>query len=148
MLYPSVIANDLFDEIFEGFVRPARPSHSHCGGPHPVRVMKTDVRELDNSYLLDIDLPGIKKEDVTVSLKDGALEIKAVSQTSDEEKDENGKYLRRERFFGSCSRSFYVGDDVKQEDIKAKFENGILSLTVPKLPPKEAIDTRQYISID
>ena len=95
-----------------------------------------------------MELPGVKKENVTVELKDGALEIKVVSEVNNDEKDSKGKYLRRERFYGSCSRSFYVGEDVKQEDIKAKFDNGVLTITVPKIVEQPKVEQKQLINIE
>ena len=109
-------------------------------------MMKTDIKEHDNCYDLTIDLPGVKKEDIKAELNDGYLTVSAESDTSKDEKDENGKYICRERYTGSYSRSFYVGDAVTEQDIGAKFENGTLKLTVPK---KEALPEKQnkYISI-
>ena len=109
-------------------------------------MMKTDIKEHDNCYDLTIDLPGVKKEDIKAELNDGYLTVSAESDTSKDEKDENGKYICRERYTGSYSRSFYVGDAVTEQDIGAKFENGTLKLTVPK---KEALPEKQnkYIAI-
>ena len=109
-------------------------------------IMKTDIKEHDNCYDLTIDLPGVKKDDIKAELNDGYLTISAASDTSKDEKDENGKYICRERYSGSYSRSFYVGDAVTEQDISAKFENGTLKLTVPK---KEALPEKQnkYIAI-
>ena len=146
MLYPSIFRNDLFDDIFDDFMKPAMPQRANYFNQSA--VMKTDIKEYENSYELDVELPGIKKENVSVELKDGALEIKVTSQVENDDKDEKGKYLRRERFYGSCSRSFYVGEDVKQEDIKAKFENGILAITVPKIVEQPKVEQKQYISIE
>lgn len=109
-------------------------------------MMSTDVREKDGSFELDIDLPGYKKEDVKAELKDGYLTVSAVRNENKDEKDENGKYLRRERFCGSCSRSFYVGENITEEDIKAKFEDGILKISVPKKAPE--IPSPKYIAIE
>ena len=131
--------NSLFDEFFNDF---DRPMMSLMTRPVSNPVMRTDVREMDGSYQLDIDLPGYKKEDVKAELKDGYLTVKAEKKF--EETDD--KYLRRERYFGSCSRSFYVGEDLTQSDIKAKFEDGILKLTVPKKEPE--IPQPQYIAIE
>lgn len=109
-------------------------------------MMKTDIKEHDNCYDLTIDLPGVKKDDIKAELNDGYLTISAASDTSKDEKDENGKYICRERYSGSYSRSFYVGDAVTEQDISAKFENGTLKLTVPK---KESLPEKQnkYIAI-
>ena len=146
MLYPSIFRNDLFDDMFDDFMKPARPQRGSFFNQSS--VMKTDIKEFDKAYELDIELPGVKKENVTIELKDGALEIKVVSEVNNDSKDEQGKYLRRERFYGSCSRSFYVGEDVKQEDIKAKFENGILAITVPKVEAQPKVEQKQLINIE
>ena len=144
MLYPTIFRNDPFDDIFDDFMRPSKAVRSNFMTQST--VMKTDIKELDKAYQLDVELPGVKKENVTVELNDGALEIKVVSEVNNDEKDEKGKYLRRERFYGSCSRSFYVGEDVKEEDIKAKFDNGVLTITVPKVEaqPKVTEETHKH----
>lgn len=110
--------------------------------------MKTDIRESDTGYELDIDLPGYKKENVKAELKNGYLTINAESRQDNDQKDETGKYIRRERYYGTCSRSFYVGEDVLQEDIKAKFEDGILKVAIPKKETKPAIEQSKYIPIE
>ena len=110
--------------------------------------MKTDIKETDNGYEVTMNLPGVKKEDVKAELKDGYLTIQASSNTSKDEKDNDGRYIRRERYAGTCSRSFYVGDAVTQEDIKAKFENGTLTLDIPKKDAKPAVEQKKYISIE
>ena len=145
MMMPSIFGENLFDDFWDGFTKP----FAGFGGlTSQTTAMKTDVKELDNSYELDIDLPGVKKEDVKAELKDGYLTVSATHGTQNDEKDENGKYIRRERYFGSASRSFYVGDQVKQEDIKAKFENGILKLSVPKPEKLEGVEQQKYIAIE
>ena len=109
-------------------------------------LMKTDIKETDEDYILDIDLPGYKKEDIKVDITDGYLTINA--KTSNEKNEgEKGKFVRRERFMGECSRSFYVGDDVKEDEIKASFNNGILNLEVPKAKPEEKKSDKKYIEI-
>lgn len=109
--------------------------------------MRTDVKENETGYELDIDLPGCKKENVKAELKDGYLKISAESRQDNEEKDDAGKYIRRERYYGTCSRSFYVGEAVTQEDIKARFEDGILKISVPK-KVKPAVEESRYIAIE
>ena len=109
--------------------------------------MKTDVKEVDDGYELDIDLPGFQKDDIKARLTDGYLTITASKGENKEEKDKDGRYIRRERYSGSMSRSFYVGNAVKEEDIRAKFENGILKLSVPK-NKKTEIEQNNYISIE
>ena len=126
-----------------------KPSIPQRGGLfNQSAVMKTDIKELDKAYQLDVELPGVKKENVSIELKDGALDIKVVQEVNNDEKDEKGRYLRRERFYGSCSRSFYVGEDVKQEDIKAKFDNGVLTITVPKVEDQPKVEQKQLINIE
>ncbi len=145
MLYPSIFRNNLFDDIFDDFMRPGKSMTSFSSASS---VMKTDIKETDTTYELAVELPGISKENVTAELKDGVLTIKAVSSLNSDEKDQNGKYIRRERFYGTSSRSFYVGEDLKQEDIKAKFENGVLNLTVPKVEVQPKVEQKHYISIE
>ena len=144
MLMSSILGENLFDEFFEDFARPAK---------RPVKyqvpsVMRTDVKENNTGYELHIDLPGYKKEDVKAELKDGNLTITATSNVENDKKDENGKFIRRERFYGNCSRSFYVGEQVEQSDIKAKFEDGILKIFVPKKEAKPVVEEKKYITIE
>lgn len=138
MLMPSIFGENLFDD----WMRFPFGSHNESS------LMKTDIRDNEGSYELDIDMPGFSKEDIKVELKDGYLTISASTKTDNDEKDENGKYIRRERYMGSCSRSFHVGDSVKQEDIKAKFENGILKLSVPKEEAQPKVEENKYIAIE
>lgn len=132
---------DLFDDMFDGFF-PTELSRQGFDS-----IMKTDVHEKDGYYTLDIEVPGYKKEDVTMELSNGYLSIKATHNTTDEEKDAKGNLVRSERNFGSCSRSFYVGDNIKAEDVKAKFENGMLQVTVPSAKQKQ-IESTETISIE
>ena len=111
-------------------------------------LMKTDVKETDKAYELDIDLPGFEKENVQIELNEGYLTINAHTKEEKEDKDEKGTFLRKERFVGSCRRSFYVGDDVSEGDITAKFENGILSINVPKKELPKPEDCKRLIAID
>ncbi len=135
MLMPTM-RNNVFDDFFNTPLFTRNESS----------MMKTDIKEHDNGYELTIDMPGVKKEDIKAELNDGYLTVSAESNSSKDEKDEKGKYICRERYTGSYSRSFYVGDAVTEEDIKAKFENGTLTLEVPK---KEALPEKQnkYIAI-
>ena len=146
MLMPSIFGENLFDDFFEDFARPARSAMRY--GTPTTNVMRTDVKENEDSYELAIELPGCKKEDVQAELKDGYMTITATTSTSSEQKDEAGRYIRRERYSGSCSRSFFVGEEVKQSDIKAKFEDGILNVTVPKVQPKPQIEEDRFITIE
>ena len=111
-------------------------------------MMKTDVRETDTSYEVDIDLPGFKKEEISAQLENGYLTVSASKGLDKDEKDKEGKYIRQERYAGAMSRSFYVGDEVKQEDVKAKYEDGILKLTIPKKDAKPEVETKKHISIE
>ena len=140
MLVPSIFGEDLFDTFFDDFKRPARSNTN-------INVMRTDIKETDAGFELDIDLPGYKKEDVQAELKDGYLTISAKTNTTREEKDENGKYIRKERYSGSCSRSFYVGDYLTQEDVKARYENGVLTIAIPKKDAKK-LEEKKVIAIE
>ena len=145
MLMPSIFRENLFDDFFDDFYRPAvRKTNSNVTIPS---VMKTDIKETDGAYELSIDLPGYKKEDVQIQLKDGTLTISAATRKENEDKEE-GRYIRRERYYGSCSRSFYVGDVVTEEDIKARFADGILKVTVPKKEAKPEVEENRYIAIE
>ena len=149
MLRPSIFGEDLFDEMMNfPFDNDFFGRRGGMFGKNADSIMKTDIRETDNSYELDIDLPGYNKEDINAQLKNGYLTISASRNVNNDEKDDKtGKYIRRERYVGSMSRSFYVGEGVTQEDIHAKFESGILKLTVPKKDAK-AIEQSNYIAIE
>ena len=144
MLMPSIFGENLFDDFMDGF---AFPTANWNYAKNTANVMKTDIKENDEGYELDVDLPGYKKEDVKAELKDGYLTISASNDNTKEEKDEDGKYIRKERYTGSVSRSFYVGKYVTEEDIHAKFENGILKLSVPKVDAPK-VEENKYISIE
>ena len=105
--------------------------------------MNTDVRESDTAYTVDMDLPGYNKDDIQVDLNNGYLNVTAKRETDKDQKDDNGKYLRRERYYGTCTRSFYVGEDIKRDDIKATYTNGILSLSIPKKNAQEVEDSHR-----
>lgn len=132
----------LFDNMFDDMFKDPFFTNSST-----TKLMKTDIQEKDNNYILDMDLPGYDKSDIKAQLKDGYLTITAQKNTSKEDKDEKGNYIRRERYCGKCSRSFYVGENLKEEDIKASFNNGILKLTFPKEVGKKEEDIK-YITID
>lgn len=128
---------DLFDDIFgDPFFR-----------KNENKIMKTDIIERDNSYVIDIDLPGFSKEDIKIDVTDGYLTINAKMSSSNKENDKKEKYVRRERYFGECSRSFYVGEDIESDDIKASFKNGILSLEIPKVDEQKKLPEKKYIEI-
>ena len=133
---------DVFDDAFRNNFMTGKSLYGHRGE----NLMKTDVRETEKNYELDVDLPGFKKEDVSVQLDKGYLTISAGRKITKEEKDKKGSYLRQERYEGACSRSFYVGDGVRREDIIAKMEDGILSLSFPKKPAEIPAQDR-YIQI-
>ena len=139
-MLPSIFGENLFDDSlsdFFDFGRMMPQVSSELYGKHARNLMKTDVRELDGSYELDVDLPGFKKDEVTVDLQDGYLTISAAKGLDKDEPDKKGKFLRQERYAGSMSRSFYVGEHVEPEDIRAKFENGILQISLPKAAKKQ-----------
>ena len=143
MLMPSIFGEDLFNDWFS-----FPDFDKKYYGKNTDQVMKTDIKEKDKEYEVDIELPGYKKEDVKAELKDGYLTISAAKNVSTEDKKEDGKYIRKERFSGNVSRSFYVGEDMTQEDIHAKFGDGILKLTVPKKEAKKVEDKKSYITIE
>ena len=145
MLMPSIFGENLFDDFFDGFARPYKVT---TGYSQPASVMKTDVKETEGSFELDIDMPGYKKEDVKAELKDGYLTITGTTKKETDDQSKKGKYVRRERYYGSCSRSFYVGKEVHQDDIKAEFKHGILTLFVPKKEAKPAVEQKHSISIE
>ena len=137
-MLPSLFSENLFDEFFDDNfgMFPMWNGRNPLYGKHAKNLMKTDVRETDDTYEVDVDLPGFKKDEINVDLKDGYLTISAAKGLDKDEKDKKGRYIRQERYAGSCSRSFYVGD-VKPEDVSAKYEDGILKLSMPKQAKKE-----------
>ena len=151
MLMPSIFGENLFDDFFNDFPfydydKEMKNTEKKLYGRKASHVMKTDIRELNNGYEVVVDLPGFTKDEVTAELKDGYLTISASKGLDkDEQEKETGKYIRRERYAGNLSRSFYIGD-VKQEDVKAAFKNGILSISVPK-EDKKAKEEKKYITI-
>lgn len=146
MLRPSIYREDLWDDFFDDFFH--EPVFHGNAARGQADVMRTDVKETQTAYELTMNLPGVKKEDVKAKLKDGYLTIQATTDSSSDQKDDGGKYVRRERFSGTYSRSFYVGEAVKQEDITAKFENGTLILTVPKKVQQPVVEENKYITIE
>ena len=137
MLMPTVFHDNLFDDFFDPFwsegalARELNRETRDGYGKRGANMMKTDVKQTENGYDVAVDLPGCKKEDVAMQLNGGYLTIQAVRNHSNDEKDANGRYIRHETFSGSCARSFYVGDNVKKEDIHAKFEDGVLHISLP-----------------
>ena len=145
MLMPSIFGENLFNDDWMDFGFPEVDKTLY--GKHANNVMKTDVKETDTGYEVDIDLPGFKKDEINAQLDNGYLTISAAKGLDKDEKDKKGKYIRKERYAGAMSRSFYVGEGVTQEDIKAKYEDGILRLSVPK-KEKKAVENNKYIAIE
>ncbi len=146
MLMPSIFAENLFDEFFDDFPMPRQFLNidRQLYGKNAAREMKTDVHEHEDHYEVDIDLPGFKKDEITLSLEKGYLTVNAAKGLDKDETDKEGRMIRQERYAGSMQRSFYVGEALTEEDITARFENGVLSLNVPKreakkLPEKKVI---------
>ena len=137
-MLPSIFGENLFDDFFgDPFGMMMPQGRDPLYGKHAKNLMKTDVREMDGSYELDVDLPGFKKDEVHVDLKNGYLTISAEKGLDKDESDKKGKYIRQERYAGACSRSFYVGEDVEAGEVAARFENGILQLSIPKKEHKQ-----------
>ena len=148
MMMPSIFGENLFDDWMDfpfddDFFR-RTPSYSKKSS---TSVMRTDIRDTDDSYELDVDLPGYKKDEINVQLKEGYLTISASKNTENDEKDKKGNYIRRERYNGTMSRSFYVGNAIHHDDIRAKYADGILKISVPKKTKKE-VEQANYISIE
>ena len=147
MLRPSIFNDNLFDNFFEFPFFDDRAERKLYGS-NANNLMKTDIKEHKDGYELEIDRPGFQKDDLQAELKDGYLTISASKQVNKDEKEkETGKYIRRERYSGSCQRSFYVGDALTQEDIKAEFKHGILRLFVPKKEAVPEVEERKFVSI-
>ena len=142
MLMPSIFGDALLDDFFDF---PTRENYTR--GSNSYGLLQTDITENDKGYEVTMNLPGFKKEDVKGELKDGYLTITATTNNKNDEKDKEGRYIRRERYSGTCSRSFYVGTEVTQDEIKAKFEDGTLKLTVPKKEALSKKDEANYIQI-
>ena len=139
-MVPSIFGENLFDEFWNDpfdMDRMLPRGRDPLYGKHSKNLMKTDVRETEGSYELDVDLPGFKKEEVNVELNNGYLTIEAAKSLDKDDTDKQGRYIRQERYAGAMSRSFYVGEDVQPSEISAKFENGILQLSIPKSAPKQ-----------
>jgi HSP20 family molecular chaperone IbpA len=145
MLMPSIFRTNVFDDFFED---PFKDFGRRAVGRPVNDLMKTDIKENEDGYEVSIAMPGVKKEDIQAELKEGYLTVTATTKQDKDEKDDKGRYIRRERFYGTAKRSFYVGEDVKQEDIKAKYTDGVLILDVPKVQPKvEEEEAPKYIDI-
>ncbi|MCU6746962.1 MULTISPECIES: Hsp20/alpha crystallin family protein [Lachnospiraceae] len=149
MMMPSIFGENLFDDDWMSFPFESDfwGKRNPLYGKNAKNMMKTDIREHDQGYEIDIDLPGFKKEEISAQLEDGYLTISASKGLDKEEEDKKGKYIRKERYAGAMQRSFYVGTALTQEDIKAKYENGILRLSIPKKDEK-AVETKKHIAIE
>ena len=149
MLLPSIFGENLFDDDWmfpfdSDFFGKNNPLY----GKHAKNLMKTDVRETESSYEVDIDLPGFKKDEINAQLENGYLTVSAAKGLDKDEQDQKGKYIRQERYAGAMSRSFYIGEEVSQDEIRAKYENGILRLTIPKKDAKPAVEEKKHIAIE
>ena len=151
MLMPSIFGENLFDDFFTPFYyddKDEKKAEKKLYGHRAQNLLRTDIKETKEGYELVIDVPGFKKDEVNAQLHDGYITISAAKGLDKDEKDKKtGKYIRRERYAGSMSRSFYVGENMKEEDIHAKYENGILTLDVPK-EQKKAVPEKRYIAIE
>ena len=145
MLMPSIFGENLFNDDWMNFGFPEVEKALY--GKHASHEMKTDVRETDSGYEVDIDLPGFKKDEINIQLDNGYLSISAAKGLDKDEQDKEGKYIRKERYAGAMSRSFYVGNAITQDDIKATYETGILRLSVPKKAAEE-IESAKRIAIE
>ena len=150
MLMPSIFGENLFDDFFTPFYyddKDEKKAEKKLYGRRAQNLLKTDIKEKPEGYELIVDVPGFKKDEVKVALKDGYLTVSAAKGLDEDDEDKKGHYIRRERYAGSMSRSFYVGENMKEEDIHAKYENGILTLDVPK-EQKKAVPEKRYIAIE
>lgn len=157
MMTPSIFRENLFDNFFDNFFdipsfdhKAIQKAQNELYGHHAANIMKTDIQEHEDHFVVDIDLPGFKKDELSIELKEGYLVVNAAKGIhKDEVEDKSGKFVRRERFAGSMSRSFYIGEDIKEEEIHAKFEDGVLRLSVPiPEPGKPEIEDKRYIAIE
>ena len=153
MMMPSIFGENLFDDFDSWFDAPVEKrffgKKNPLYGKHAKNLMKTDVRETKNSYEVDVDLPGFKKDEIKLELDNGYLTISAAKGLDKDETDkETGKYIRRERYAGACQRSFYVGEDITEQDIKAEFKHGILKLFVPKKEAQPKVENKKYVAIE
>lgn len=151
MLMPSIFGEDLFDDFMKDFPlyndKDRKKLEKKLYGRRGRNLMKTDIKETDGAYELEMDLPGFSKDEVKASLENGYLTISAAKGLDqDEQEKKTGKYIRRERYAGACERTFYVGEDVTQEDIKGEFKHGILKLTIPKKAAQ--VPEKKYIAIE
>ena len=149
MMMPSIFGENLFDDFMNDFSFPTFPNvDKELYGKHAKNLMKTDVKETENAYEIDIDLPGFKKDEIQMELKDGVLTVSAAKGLDKDEEDKKGNYIRKERYAGSMSRSFYVGKDITEKDIHGKYENGILMLDIPKKAPEKKVEEKKFVTIE
>ena len=153
MLMPSIFGEDMFDDFMRDFPffdeNAGNKIEKKLYGGHAKNMMKTDIKEQEDGYELEMDLPGFTKDEITAELKDGYLTISASKGLDkDEQEKETGKYIRRERYAGACQRSFYVGEDITEQDIKAEFKHGILKLFVPKKEAQPKVENKKYVAIE
>ena len=148
MMMPRIFGENLFDDFMNDFTFPAFPNvEKKLYGKHARNLMKTDVKDTDTGYEVDVDLAGFKKDEIQIELEKGFLTVTAAKGLDKDEKDKKDNYIRRERYAGSMSRSFYVGEDITEEDIHGKFENGILKLDIPKVEAKK-VEQKKHIAIE
>ena len=154
MLMPSIFGENLFDDWFDEFPfydfdKSMKNTEKKLYGKKASRIMKTDIKEKKDSYELEVDLPGFTKDEINASIEDGYLTISAAKGLDKDEKEkDSGKYIRKERYAGACQRSFYVGKDITEEDIKAQFQHGMLTLFVPKKEAKPVVEEKKHITIE
>lgn len=149
MLMPSIFRDNLFDDFMNDFAFPSFPDvDKELYGKHAKNLMKTDVKDADGAYVVDMDLPGFKKDEIQIQLENGYLTVSAAKGLDKDEENKKEKYVRRERYAGSVSRSFYVGEHVTENDIHPKYENGILTFQVPKEEKKVVEEKKRFIPIE
>ena len=149
-MLPSIFGENMFDDFFsDPFGMMVPQTRDALYGKHAKNLMKTDIKETEGGYELEMDLPGFTKDEIKVSLENGYMTISAAKGLDKDEQDKkSGRYIRKERYAGSCERSFYVGEDITEEDIKGEFKHGILKLFVPKKEAKPAVEQKKYVSIE
>ena len=153
MMMPRIFGENLFDDFMNDFVFPDFTDSANIEkalyGKHAKNIMKTDVKDTENGYEVDIDLPGFKKDEIKAELNNGYLTVSAAKGLDEDKEDKKtGKYIRRERYAGACQRSYYVGKDTTEDDIKAHFEHGMLTVTVAKKEAKPAVEEKKHIAIE
>ena len=149
-MFPALMNDTMFSDVFDDpFFAGWREAANGAADRMPAQaMMSTDVKETDKGYDVDIDMPGFKKDDIKLELQNGYLTVSAQRDSEHDDKDDSGKWLRRERYAGACSRSFYVGDDVKESDIHASYKDGMLCLQVPKAEVKPEVEAKHQIAIE